>query len=86
MGFCCDIVIIEIQLYIVSNSISAIRICVSSSGSASIIFDLKEEEDLSEIVQLVGKVSLAESDGIILEVAKLIKNDFLQQYGYTPYD
>jgi len=46
---------------------------------------LQEEEDLSEIVQLVGKASLAESDKITLEVAKLIKDDFLQQNGYTPY-
>ncbi|KHJ81576.1 ATP synthase, partial [Oesophagostomum dentatum] len=41
---------------------------------------------LSEIVQLVGKASLAETDKITLEVAKLIKDDFLQQNGYTPYD
>jgi V-type H+-transporting ATPase subunit A len=47
---------------------------------------LQEEEDLSEIVQLVGKASLAESDKITLEVAKLVKDDFLQQNGYTPYD
>uniref|UniRef100_A0A3Q1J288 H(+)-transporting two-sector ATPase n=1 Tax=Anabas testudineus TaxID=64144 RepID=A0A3Q1J288_ANATE len=47
---------------------------------------LQEEEDLAEIVQLVGKASLAESDKITLEVAKLIKDDFLQQNGYTPYD
>lgn len=47
---------------------------------------LQEEEDLSEIVQLVGKSSLAEADKITLEVAKLIKDDFLQQNGYTPYD
>ncbi|XP_066918634.1 V-type proton ATPase catalytic subunit A [Clytia hemisphaerica] len=47
---------------------------------------LQEEEDLSEIVQLVGKSSLAESDKITLEVAKLVKDDFLQQNGYTPYD
>ena len=32
------------------------------------------------------KGSLAESDKITLEVAKLIKDDFLQQNGYTPYD
>lgn len=46
---------------------------------------LQEEEDLSEIVQLVGKASLAESDKITLEVAKLLKDDFLQQnrYGYS---
>jgi len=47
---------------------------------------LQEEEDLSEIVQLVGKGSLAEADKITLEVAKLLKDDFLQQNGYTPYD
>lgn len=47
---------------------------------------LQVEEDLSEIVQLVGKGSLAESDKITLEVAKLLKDDFLQQNGYTNYD
>jgi len=45
---------------------------------------LQEEEDLSEIVQLVGKASLAETDKITLEVAKLLKDDFLQQNGYIP--
>ena len=47
---------------------------------------LQEEEDLQEIVQLVGKGSLAENDKITLEVARLIKDDFLQQNGYSPYD
>ena len=47
---------------------------------------LQEEEDLSEIVQLVGKGSLAESDKITLEIAKLLKDDFLQQNGYSSYD
>ncbi|PIO23895.1 hypothetical protein AB205_0008790 [Aquarana catesbeiana] len=47
---------------------------------------LQEEEDLAEIVQLVGKASLAEADKITLEVAKLIKDDFLQQNGYSAYD
>jgi V-type H+-transporting ATPase subunit A len=47
---------------------------------------LQEEEDLAEIVQLVGKASLAEGDKVTLEVAKLIKDDFLQQNGYSPYD
>jgi V-type H+-transporting ATPase subunit A len=47
---------------------------------------LQNEEDLSEIVQLVGKGSLAETDKITLEVAKLIKDDFLQQNGFSPYD
>ena len=47
---------------------------------------LQEEEDLSEIVQLVGKASLAEGDKITLEVARLIKEDYLQQNGYSAYD
>lgn len=44
---------------------------------------LQEEEDLSEIVQLVGKASLAETDKITLEIAKLLKDDFLQQNRYN---
>lgn len=55
------------------------RICVDK-------LEFQEEEDLSEIVQLVGKASLAETDKITLEVAKLLKDDFLQQNGYSPYD
>ncbi|XP_017859786.1 PREDICTED: V-type proton ATPase catalytic subunit A-like [Drosophila arizonae] len=47
---------------------------------------LQEEDDLSEIVQLVGKTSLNESDKITLEVAKMLKDDFLQQNSYSPYD
>ncbi|XP_062895216.1 V-type proton ATPase catalytic subunit A-like isoform X1 [Mobula hypostoma] len=47
---------------------------------------LQEEEDLAEIVQLVGKASLAELDKITLEVAKLLKDDFLQQNGHASYD
>jgi V-type H+-transporting ATPase subunit A len=47
---------------------------------------LQVEEDLSEIVQLVGKDSLAEGDKITLEVAKIVKDNFLQQNSYTPYD
>jgi len=47
---------------------------------------LQVEDDLNEIVQLVGKDSLAESDKITLEVARLIKDDFLQQNGFSNYD
>merc|ERR1711934_585508 len=47
---------------------------------------LQIEEDLTEIVQLVGKDSLAETDKIILEVARIIRDDFLQQNGFTEYD
>jgi len=47
---------------------------------------LQSEDELTEIVQLVGKDSLAESDKIILEIALIIKDDFLQQNGFTEYD
>lgn len=47
---------------------------------------LQADEDLNEIVQLVGKDSLAESDKITLEIAKILRDDFLQQNGFTPYD
>jgi V-type H+-transporting ATPase subunit A len=44
---------------------------------------LQEKEDLAEIVQLVGKASLAEGDKVTLGVAKLLKDDFLQQLKKT---
>jgi len=47
---------------------------------------LQNEDELTEIVQLVGKDSLAESDKITLEFARIIKDDFLQQNGFTKYD
>ncbi len=42
---------------------------------------LQLEDDLTEIVQLVGKDSLGESEKITLEIAKIIRDDFLQQNG-----
>merc|ERR1711920_852437 len=47
---------------------------------------LQQEDNLSEIVQLVGKESLSEDQKVIMEVAKLIREDFLAQNAYTPYD
>ncbi|KAJ3192394.1 hypothetical protein HK101_006631 [Irineochytrium annulatum] len=47
---------------------------------------LQAEEDLAEIVQLVGKSALGEADKITLDIAKIIKEDFLQQNGYSAYD
>lgn len=47
---------------------------------------LQKEDDLMEIVQLVGKDSLAEGDKITLEVAKMIREDFLAQNSFTTYD
>lgn len=47
---------------------------------------LQKEEDLAEIVQLVGKSALGESDKVTLEVARMLKDDFLQQNGISEYD
>merc|ERR1719191_1961254 len=47
---------------------------------------LQMEDDLQEIVQLVGKDSLSEDQKCTLEMAKIIREDFLQQNGFTEYD
>jgi V-type H+-transporting ATPase subunit A len=47
---------------------------------------LQEEKNLQEIVQLVGKDSLGEDQKISLEIAKLLREDYLQQNGFSPYD
>ncbi|KAJ3432752.1 v-type proton atpase catalytic subunit a [Anaeramoeba flamelloides] len=57
---------------------------ISLRGEAKKIF--QEEEELNEIVQLVGKDSLAETDQVTLATAQLLKDDFLQQNSYSDYD
>lgn len=47
---------------------------------------MQEEEDLTEIVQLVGKDSLSEDQKAVLEIAKVIREDFLQQNAFSDYD
>ncbi len=47
---------------------------------------LQEEASLNEIVQLVGKDSLSAKDQITLEVAKMIREDFLQQNSFVDID
>lgn len=47
---------------------------------------LSNSEELDQAVQLVGKAALDDSDKIILDVAAMLKNDFLQQNGYSEYD
>merc|ERR1712176_1215534 len=47
---------------------------------------LQKEDDLQEIVQLVGKDSLSEDQKCTLEVARIIREDFLQQNGFSDYD
>ncbi|KAK4694153.1 V-type H+-transporting ATPase subunit A, partial [Lecanoromycetidae sp. Uapishka_2] len=47
---------------------------------------LANSEDLDQVVQLVGKNALGDPDKIILDVAAMLKDDFLQQNGYSDYD
>jgi len=47
---------------------------------------LQKEDDLQEIVQLVGKDSLSEDQKCTLETARIIREDFLQQNGFSDYD
>ena len=47
---------------------------------------MSNAEELEQVVQLVGKSALSDSDKIVLDVSTLIKEDFLQQNGYSTYD
>jgi len=47
---------------------------------------LQKEDNLTEIVQLVGKESLSEDQKVIMEIAKVIREDFLQQNAFSDYD
>ncbi|KAI1103076.1 V-type ATPase [Jackrogersella minutella] len=47
---------------------------------------LSDSEELDQVVQLVGKSALSDPDKITLDMATLLKEDFLQQNGYSDYD
>ena len=47
---------------------------------------LSDSEELDQVVQLVGKSALSDPDKITLDMATLIKEDFLQQNGMSEYD
>jgi len=47
---------------------------------------LQKEVELQEIVQLVGPDALPESEKAILEVTRMIREDFLQQSAYHDVD
>ncbi len=47
---------------------------------------LQKEAELQEIVQLVGSDALPEAEQITIEVARLIREVFLQQNAYDPVD
>ena len=47
---------------------------------------LQNEASLNEIVQLVGKDALSPADQLTLEVARMVREDFLQQNAFTDID
>jgi V/A-type H+-transporting ATPase subunit A len=47
---------------------------------------LQKEVELQEIVQLVGPDALPESEKVILEITRMIREDFLQQSAYHEID
>jgi V/A-type H+-transporting ATPase subunit A len=47
---------------------------------------LQKEVELQEIVQLVGPDALPESEKAILEVTRMLREDFLQQSAYHEVD
>jgi V/A-type H+-transporting ATPase subunit A len=55
---------------------------IESRNKAMVI--LQKEESLQEIVRLVGEESLSDSDRQILDTAKMIREDFLQQHAFDP--
>jgi len=50
------------------------------------MYILQREEELKEIVQLVGPDALSDEQRAILEVARMIREDFLAQHAYHPVD
>jgi V-type H+-transporting ATPase subunit A len=47
---------------------------------------LQAEDELTEIVQLVGKDSLSEDQKAVLRTAQIIKDEFLQQNSFSKHD
>lgn len=47
---------------------------------------LQKESELKEIVRLVGYETLSEHDKLILEVARMLREDFLYQSAFDPID
>ena len=47
---------------------------------------LQEENELNEIVQLVGKDSLSPNDQLTLEITRMLREDFLQQNAFMDVD
>jgi V/A-type H+-transporting ATPase subunit A len=52
----------------------------------SMFLILEKEEELSEIVRLVGADALSPADRLTLKTARIIREDFLHQNAFNPYD
>lgn len=53
---------------------------------ARALFILQKESELQNIVQLIGPDALPENERLVLESAKMIREDFLQQSAYDEID
>jgi len=47
---------------------------------------LSQQDNLSEIVQLVGKESLSEDQKVVMDIAEIIVDDFLYQNAFSKHD
>jgi len=47
---------------------------------------LQREADLQEVVQLVGPDALQDQERLIIEIGRILRQDFLQQNGFDPVD
>ncbi|MEM2794142.1 MAG: V-type ATP synthase subunit A, partial [Candidatus Methanomethylicia archaeon] len=47
---------------------------------------LQKEDELKEIVRLVGPDALPEKDRLVLEISRMIREDYLMQHAYHPVD
>jgi len=47
---------------------------------------LQRESDLQEVVQLVGPDALQDQERLVIEVGRILRQDFLQQNGFDPVD
>ncbi|MFN8485301.1 MAG: V-type ATP synthase subunit A [Anaerolineae bacterium] len=57
-----------------------------SAQTARAMAILQQEAELLEIAQLIGQDALAESQKALLAVARLLREDFLQQHAYDSVD
>src|SRR5699024_11513146 len=47
---------------------------------------LQREGDLQEVVQLVGPDALQDNERLVIEIGRILRQDFLQQNGFDPVD